>query len=138
MTISSERLTSSWVLSSGWSRLPAARARSSTISASFSVYGLVATARLNAAWKRAVAMSCMVRVILRMLRTALRRLTRTRRLAICVVPFAPGGGLGRRLGRLCRPCVLLHEARLEIADDAADPVGERVRQLAGPRQLFDH
>jgi len=39
-------------------------------------------ARLKAAWKRAVAINCMVRVILRMLMTALRRLMIALALAI--------------------------------------------------------
>ena len=46
------------------------------------ISGREATARFIAAWKRAVAMSCMVRVIFRMLRTDLRRLTIALRLAI--------------------------------------------------------
>ena len=50
---------------------------------------LIATARFQKAFNRAVAMSCIVRVILRMLRTAWRRLTISRRLAILV----PGGEL---------------------------------------------
>ena len=56
-----------------------------------SLYGLVAVAREWVAWNRAVAISCMVRVILRMLRTALRRLTSTLLLAIDGFPRSVSG-----------------------------------------------
>ena len=46
------------------------------------VYGLVPTARFSDFWNFAVAIICIVLVILRMFRTALRRLTIARALAI--------------------------------------------------------
>ncbi len=73
----------SCVSSSGWSqRRRRPRQVGHQLGELLGVRLRVATARLNAAWNRAVAMSCIVRVILRMLRTALRRLTRTRRFAM--------------------------------------------------------
>src|SRR5262245_20658324 len=84
-------------------------------------------ARLNAAWNRAVAMSCIVRVILRMLRTALRRLTSTLRLAIVQCP--PVSPIPLRSGRGLR-------VRLEVADDAADLLHQILRQVAGAVELL--
>src|SRR6187401_2395522 len=82
-------------------------------SASFWVKGRAATARLYAAWYRAVAISCIVRVILRMLRIDFRRLTRTRRLAM-----ASGGLLLRQPGVL------------EVGQHLEQLLGERFRQVA--------
>ena len=53
-----------------------------TSSRTFSVYGLVPTARLSDFWNFAVAIICIVLVIFRMFRTALRRFTIARAFAI--------------------------------------------------------
>ena len=68
--------------SSGCSTSPTLLASSATSSLTLRVKGLVLTARLSAFWNLAVAIICIVLVILRMLRTALRRLTIARALAI--------------------------------------------------------
>src|SRR3954447_25945163 len=77
------RLRSSTLRGRGGSRSPPTEeASSATSSRTFEVKGLVRTARLRDFWNLAVAIICMVLVILRMLRTALRRLTIARALAI--------------------------------------------------------
>src|SRR5438128_6686933 len=78
MTSSRLFLTSCRVSSSGCLILVALALRSAANSAILRVYASASVARSMAFLKRAVAISSIVRVILRMLRTALRRLTRTR------------------------------------------------------------
>ena len=72
-------------------------ANSATNSLTFSVYGLVPTARFSDFWNFAVAIICIVLVIFRMFRTALRRFTIARALAM-------GGNYGkrRRVGKRSR------------------------------------
>src|SRR5439155_21611413 len=67
---------------SGCSTSPMELVNSRTSSRILSVNGLVPTARLSDFWNLAVAIICMVLVIFLMLRTALRRLTIARALAI--------------------------------------------------------
>ena len=71
--------------SSGCSTFPTLAASSFTSSRTFCVYGLVPTARLRDFWNFAVAIICIVLVILRMFRTALRRLTIARAFAMRLV-----------------------------------------------------
>ena len=66
----------------GASTLAALALRSAASSAILRVYASASVARSSAFLKRAVAISSIVRVILRMLRIALRRLTRARVLAM--------------------------------------------------------
>src|SRR3954464_11680518 len=61
---------------------PTLAASSRTTSRTFWVNGLVPTARFSDFWNFAVAIICIVLVILRMFRTALRRFTIARALAI--------------------------------------------------------
>src|SRR5688572_12659883 len=98
MTNSSDLFTGR-LTSSGWETSPAFFERSAASSAILRVYASASVARLRARWNRDVAISSIVFVILRMFRTALRRFTRTRRLAIfasCLVlrvqRFLFGGG----------------------------------------------
>src|SRR5256885_11125287 len=82
MTISTLFLISSRFSSSGWVMFVAVALRSAASSAILIVYAAASVARSSAFLKRAVAISSIVRVILRMLRIALRRVTRARVLAI--------------------------------------------------------
>src|SRR5947208_2766102 len=82
MTSSRTLRTSSRAWSSGWVTLVTVALSSAASSAILRVKGAASVARSSAFLKRAVAISSMVRVILRMLRTALRRLTRVRVLAM--------------------------------------------------------
>src|SRR5262249_32257520 len=76
------RVSSFGLRSSGCSTLPTLEANSRTSSRTFMVNGLVPTARLSDFWNFAVAIICIVLVIFLMFRTALRRLTIARALAI--------------------------------------------------------
>ena len=81
MTSRSDFLTGR-VTSRGCETSPAFLLRSAVISAILRVNASASVARLSAFWKRDVAISSIVRVILRMLRIALRRWTSSRVLAI--------------------------------------------------------
>ena len=72
---------------SGCLNSPAASTRSATSSRILYVNGFVPTARFSDFWNFAVAIICMVRVILRMFRTALRRFMMARALAM-VLPLS--------------------------------------------------
>src|SRR5688500_2580495 len=76
------RFSSVTLRSSGCSTLPALLASSRTISRTFIVYALVPTARFSDFWNFAVAIICIVLVIFLMFRTALRRFTIARALAM--------------------------------------------------------
>src|SRR5829696_10765 len=78
------RVSSVGLRSSGCSTFSTLAASSRTSSRTFSVYGLVPTARFSDFWNFAVAIICIVLVILRMFRTALRRFTIARALAMVV------------------------------------------------------
>ncbi len=66
--------------------------RSAANSAILAVNAAASVARSSAFLKRAVAISSIVRVILRMLRTALRRPTSARGLAMSSIPRLASGG----------------------------------------------
>src|SRR3954471_7703072 len=90
------RVRSSIVRRRGWSTSPPTdSASSATSSRTLAVKGLVPTARLRDFWNLAVAIICMVLVILRMLRIDLRRLTIARALAMVGGVYGFGGGLQR-------------------------------------------
>src|SRR4051812_37419137 len=82
MTSRSDRLTSDRTSSSGCVTSAAVAPRSATNSAILRVYASASVARSSAFLNRAVAISSIVRVILRMFCTDLRRLTIARALAI--------------------------------------------------------
>src|SRR3954449_10324542 len=67
--------------------LPMLAAKSATSSRTLSVNGLVPTARFSDFWNFAVAIICIVLVIFRMFRTALRRFTIARALAMAPQTF---------------------------------------------------
>src|SRR5688500_5249639 len=93
------RLVSSGTRSSGWSTWPwTVAANSPTSWRTWLVNGLVPTARLSDFWNLAVAIICMVLVILRMLRTAFRRLTIARALGMSYATLQCRGG-AERFGR---------------------------------------
>src|SRR5579884_1366964 len=85
--------------SSGCVTFLAVALRSAASSAILAVYAAASVARSSAFLKRAVAISSIVRVILRMLRTALRRLTRARALAISS-PSLPSSAWERIVAKL--------------------------------------
>src|SRR5688500_9043515 len=96
------RFSSVTLRSSGCSTLPALDASSRTISRTFIVYALVPTARFSDFWNFAVAIICIVLVIFLMLRTALRRFTIARALAMDSNPSLSSGtrqDIGHRRGR---------------------------------------
>src|SRR5439155_14251693 len=105
MTSSRLSFTSSRLVSSGCVTLAALALRSAANSAILRVYASASTARSSAFLKRAVAISSIVRVILRMLRIARRRCTSAR-------VFAMSCGLALRLGGSRFELRLKHRDRL--------------------------
>ena len=90
ITKRSERRTGSCTVRSGWLTSCELSPKSATSSAILRVKASASVARLSALRKRLVAISSIVRVILRMFSTALRRLTIARALAIGSLPVASG------------------------------------------------